>query len=187
MPRRRTGRRRFAARSRRARRLSQAVLTGIVVGVIAAGWYWSQGSDPLELLSRLGVKLPAATAPPAAVTGGGNWWQIYFTDPLNVNDPNASKSPILESLVARINDAKSTVHVAAFEFDLTPVAEALIAAHQRGVEVQWITDDEYGIGADSEEGHGQFAMLREAGIEVKNDGRAGLMHNKFWVFDSQSV
>jgi phosphatidylserine/phosphatidylglycerophosphate/cardiolipin synthase-like enzyme len=67
------------------------------------------------------------------------------------------------------------------------VAEALIAAHERGVEVQWVTDDEHGIEADTEEGHGQFAMLEKAGIEVQDDERSALMHNKFWIFDAHTV
>jgi phosphatidylserine/phosphatidylglycerophosphate/cardiolipin synthase-like enzyme len=67
------------------------------------------------------------------------------------------------------------------------VAEALIAAQARGVEVQWVTDDEHGIEADEEEGHGQFALLEQAGSEIKDDQRSALMHNKFWIFDNQTV
>jgi len=53
--------------------------------------------------------------------------------------------------------------------------------------VQWVTDDENGIEADEEQGHGQFAILEKAGIEVKDDGRSALMHNKFWIFDGKTV
>jgi len=86
-----------------------------------------------------------------------------------------------------IQGARQSIHVACFEFDLRPVAEALITAHERGVEVQWITDDEHGTEADEEEEHGLFAMLARAGIEVKDDERGALMHNKFWIFDGQTV
>jgi len=44
-----------------------------------------------------------------------------------------------------------------------------------------------GIEADEEEGHGQFATLEAAGIEIKDDGRSALMHNKFWIFDGATV
>ena len=117
----------------------------------------------------------------------GSWWEVYFTDPPTINDPNQIAGSIEEKLIANINQATTSIHVAAFEFNLTPVAEALISAHNRGVEVQWVTDDENGIEADEEEGHGQFAMLEAAGIEVKDDGRSALMHNKFWIFDGQTV
>jgi phosphatidylserine/phosphatidylglycerophosphate/cardiolipin synthase-like enzyme len=30
-------------------------------------------------------------------------------------------------------------------------------------------------------------MLKKAGIKIKDDGRSGLMHNKFWIFDGQIV
>jgi phosphatidylserine/phosphatidylglycerophosphate/cardiolipin synthase-like enzyme len=74
-----------------------------------------------------------------------------------------------------------------FEFGLTPVAEALIAARQRGLDVRWITDDENGLLADEDPDRGQFKMLQDAGIEVRADDRSALMHNKFWIFDQQTV
>lgn len=125
--------------------------------------------------------------PPTGNGGSGGWWEVYFTDPHGHGDPEDLSGSIEERLIERINQAEKSIHIASFEFDLTPVAEALIAAHERGVEVQWVTDDEHGIEADEEEGHGQFAMLEEAGIEVQDDGRSALMHNKFWIFDEAIV
>ncbi|HLF88489.1 MAG TPA: phospholipase D-like domain-containing protein [Anaerolineales bacterium] len=150
------------------------------------------GLDPLGLFSGGepdsspaggGDTSPVVDTAPSS----GSWWEVYFTDPPTINDPNQIAGSIEEKLIANINQATTSIHVAAFEFNLTPVAEALIAAHNRGVEVQWVTDDENGIEADEEEGHGQFAMLEAAGIEVKDDGRSALMHNKFWIFDGQTV
>lgn len=119
--------------------------------------------------------------------GGGDWWRVYFTDPAKVNDPNNLKGSVAEKLIKLINNAEYTIHIASFEFNLTPVAEALIEAHQRGVDVRWVTDDEHGIESDEEEGHGQFLMMEQDGIEVRDDARSGLMHNKFWIFDEQIV
>jgi phosphatidylserine/phosphatidylglycerophosphate/cardiolipin synthase-like enzyme len=114
-----------------------------------------------------------------------HWWAVFFTDPLTINDPNNIAGSIEERLIERINAAQSSIHIASFEFDLAPVAEALIAAHNRGVDVRWVTDDEHGLEADTEPGRGQFAMLQDAGIEVRADARSALMHNKFWIFDGQ--
>lgn len=130
------------------------------------------------------VELP--TEPPVvADTPTPTWWDVYFTDPLTVNDPNNISNSIEQQLIDRINAAQISIHIASFEFDLDPVAEALIAAHNRGVDVKWVTDNEHGMEADTEPGGGQFAMLQNAGIEVRADTRSALMHNKFWIFDGQ--
>jgi len=124
---------------------------------------------------------------PTVPTSGG-WWDVYFTDPVNHHDPNVIGGSVEEKLIQYINAAQSTIHIASFEFDLTAVAQALINAHNRGVDVRWVTDDENGLLADEEPGRGQFAMLQNAGIEVKDDlGRSAFMHNKFWIFDGQIV
>lgn len=132
------------------------------------------------------TSLPGST-PPTAVSASGTWWEVYFTDPVNINDPANWQGSIEGRLIDKINAAQTSIHIVSFEFDLTPVAEALIAAKQRGVDVRWVTDDEYGLEADEDPGHGQFEMLQEAGIEVRSDTRSALMHNKFWIFDGQIV
>ena len=125
--------------------------------------------------------------PPTAVPVS-TWWSVYFTDPLTINDPDVIAGSIEEKLIQLIDTAQSSIHIASFEFDLTPVAEALIAAKGRGVDVKWVTDDDNGLKADTETGRGQFAMMTDAGIQVKDDaGRSALMHNKFWIFDNKQV
>ncbi len=150
--------------------------------VILAGVYFFTGSDPLGLFTE-----PTPTPIPEIVGGGGDWWNVYFTDPVRVNDPSVIQGSLPEKLIDRINSAQKSIHIASFEFNLTPVAEALIAAQERGVDVRWVTDDEHGLETDQEEGHGQFAMLEEAGIPVKGDQRSALMHDKFWIFDGMTV
>jgi phosphatidylserine/phosphatidylglycerophosphate/cardiolipin synthase-like enzyme len=127
------------------------------------------------------------TAPATAGGSGGAWWTVYFTAGGNARNPDDVTGTVAERLIERINQAQKSIHIAAFEFNLTPIAQALLAAQARGVEVQWVTDDEYGLEADAEEGHGQFAMLQQASISLKDDGRTALMHNKFWIFDQQTV
>ena len=129
---------------------------------------------------------PIVNVPPVG-SSGGSGWEVYFTDPLNVNDPAQWQNSIEGRLIEKIDAAQNSIHIASFEFDLTPVAQALIAARQRGVDVRWVTDDENGMEADGEPGRGQFAMLRQASIEVRADTRSALMHNKFWIFDRQIV
>jgi phosphatidylserine/phosphatidylglycerophosphate/cardiolipin synthase-like enzyme len=119
--------------------------------------------------------------------GGGDWWQVYFTSPLTINDPEVQTSPIQTALIDLIESADSTIDMAVFEFDLFPVADALMAAEARGVEVRLVTDDEYGIEEDEYEGHDLFPTLEEHGVEVIDDDRSGLMHNKYLIVDRAIV
>lgn len=130
--------------------------------------------------------VPATETPaPLPVT---QWWEVYFTDPLTINDPNNPAGSVEERLIQFINSAQASIHIASFEFNLPRVADALIAAKARGVDVRWVTDDEYGLEIDGNENRGQFTRLMAGGIEVKDDaGRSALMHNKFWIFDRQIV
>jgi len=125
------------------------------------------------------------TETPNPVTPANRWWDVYFTDPLVVKNPDVIAGSIEEKLIQLINDAQTSIHIASFEFNLTPVAEALIAAKNRGVDVKWMADDKNGTQYDTQPGRGQFALLKAAGIEVKDDARTALMHNKFWIFDGQ--
>lgn len=134
-------------------------------------------------IPQINTPVVMPTVPPV----NGSWWEVYFTDRFNVNDPSQWQNSIEGKLIEKINAAQNSIHIAAFEFDLTPVAEALIAARQRGVDVRWVTDDENGLEADEEPGRGQFAMLQNAGIEVRADARSALMHNKFIIFDYQTA
>lgn len=134
----------------------------ILVILLAALVFLFTGWDPLGLFQPTG-------------------WETYFTN------PGGGSNPIQPTLVSYINNANQSIHIAAFEFNLTPIAEALIAAQRRGVEVKWVTDDEHGLGADREKGHGQFALLQRAGIPVRTDNRPDLMHDKFIIFDNRVV
>lgn len=158
-------------------------LTGVNVGGVFSTTATPSSNTPAQP-NNSPTNLPAATnVGQAPLPPQGEWWRVYFTEPLTVNDPNNYSNSIEQRLIEFINVSQKSIHIASFEFDLTPVAEALIAAHNRGVDVRWVTDNEYGLEADTEPGRGQFAMLQNAGIEVRADNRTALMHNKFWIFD----
>jgi len=185
----------------------------VLIMVVGAGFWYFTGQDPTGTLPDRAETLATPAATPLATTApqpqssnnervdilgeepgeGGQWWEIIFTapEPGRINPADYESLDLTNSmaqpLIEFINAAQTSIYVAAFELNLTPIAEALIAAHERGVEVRWMTDDKYGLEEDYEEGHGQFTMLQTAGIEVRDDDRSGLMHNKFWVFDSKTV
>lgn len=84
-----------------------------------------------------------------------------------------------------IDNAEETVYAAVFSFRLRWLAEAMVEAHQRGVEVVLITD------RNQSETTGYDDMLREAGarvIEVSNEtGEHTAMHHKFVVVDGHTT
>ncbi len=168
--------------------------------VIFGGYYTLTGNDPLGLfegvedagISSVEVAEGAEavnnlTVPVVESATQGDWWEVYFVDYINHNDPEHYENTIESVIIKKIDNAQSSIHIASFEFDLTPVAEALIRAQKRGVDVRWVTDDEHGLEADEEPDRGQFELLEDAGIEIKDDQRGALMHNKFWVFDRKTV
>lgn len=112
--------------------------------------------------------------------GGADYFDVYFTTPANPDD-GVRTGGIDERLVAAIDNAQSTVDIAAFEFNLQSMADALIAAHERGVRVRMVDDDEHTEDSD------QMEQIREAGIPVVDDERSALMHNKFVVIDGVEV
>lgn len=181
-------------KSRRASSSSNAKMAGGCGGVLALGllallavYFVFTGNDstglfeePQQAAERAGVRRPAR------IGSGGDWWQVYFTEPGQLENPNNLEGTIPEIQIEQIDNARDTIHIAAFEFDLVPVADALIQARQRGVEVLWMTDDENGIEEDELE-LGLFERLEDAGIEVRDDARGELMHNKFLIFDGETV
>jgi phosphatidylserine/phosphatidylglycerophosphate/cardiolipin synthase-like enzyme len=154
-----------------------------LAGLFCAGSYLV-GSDPVQIIERWFAPVWFVTSD----TGGASdWYEVYMTNPPQVYDPQNFVGDVPQALIRKINGAQHSLDIAAFEFNLDPVAEAVINAHRRGVAVRWLTDDEHGLEADGEEGRGQFQMMIQAGIPVRDDDRNGLMHNKFIIFDESSV
>jgi hypothetical protein len=89
-----------------------------------------------------------------------------------------------QEIIALINNAKSKVYFAMYEFTLKDIADALVAAKKRGVEVKGLVDA--GESASSYDAP-IISELTQAGIPVETekhpDGN-GIMHIKAIVTDS---
>jgi len=111
-------------------------------------------------------------------TVSGDWIAIYFTAPRYPDDPAAHTGGVDADLVALIDSAQESVDVAAYDLDLSSVAEALIRAQTDGVRVRVVTD---GSNAGAE----AVARLRQARVPIvaRPDKGWGIMHNKFVVVD----
>lgn len=116
----------------------------------------------------------AATA--ANLLSGGQLYQIIFTDPDAANE-EMMVGGAETYLIALINAAQISIDVAFFQFDLDSVADALLAAQERGVRVRLVYDDQYALSDP------QTQTLLDAGIPAMPDLRDAYMHNKFFVID----
>ncbi|MFL7791181.1 MAG: phosphatidylserine/phosphatidylglycerophosphate/cardiolipin synthase family protein [Anaerolineae bacterium] len=129
------------------------------------------------IIAQLACDGPGGGARTVSETVSGDWIRVYFTSPRYPDDDAYHHGGLDEELAAVIGQAESSVDVAAYDFDLERVADALIAAHRRGVKVRFVTDSD---NADE----GAVQDLRRAGIPVVEDERdSGLMHDKFIVID----
>jgi phosphatidylserine/phosphatidylglycerophosphate/cardiolipin synthase-like enzyme len=86
------------------------------------------------------------------------------------------------AVVAAINEARHTVHLAAYRFTSRPIAEALVTIHARGVEVAVVLDRGNATGPDS-----LATFLADRQVPVRLDTRVAVMHDKFLVVDGLSV
>ena len=104
-------------------------------------------------------------------------WEVYFSEVDTVDSPYSLE----ERLVDRLGDAQERVDAALYDLDAKPVADALIAAYHRGVQVRIVTEAD---NIDTSE----IGRLQEVGIPVTGDSdNDGLMHHKFIVIDERYV
>jgi phosphatidylserine/phosphatidylglycerophosphate/cardiolipin synthase-like enzyme len=136
---------------------------------------------PLPTLTPLPTSAGVEYTPPTPAAS--DWWQVYFTEPVQDGEPDQNMSGIDQPLVRAIEGAGQTIDAALFEIDLPSVTEALRSAYGRGVRVRVLTDDEHGF----EDEASTIGQLIVAGIPVVDDGRAALMHNMFVVVDGREV
>ena len=119
-----------------------------------------------------GIRYYRSTSATATETA----WEVYFSE---VN-AGATHYSLEKRLVARLTDAASRIDAALYDLDSAPVADALIAAHHRGLHVQIFTETD-----NIEE---QIRRLQEAGIPVADDKDSdSYMHHKFVVIDERYV
>lgn len=88
-----------------------------------------------------------------------------------------------ESLVVRTIDAsRHSIRVAAYSFTSKPIAEALVAASRRGVDVKVVMDK-----SQRTAHYSSATFLANMGIPVSIDSHYAIMHNKFMVVDGVTV
>ncbi|MDA7414859.1 phospholipase D-like domain-containing protein [Xenophilus arseniciresistens] len=88
----------------------------------------------------------------------------------------------LRAIVQQLRAARHRVELCVFTLSDDRISEEVLAAHQRGVAVRLITDNDKEFDAGSD-----VARLRQAGVPVRVDRTDAHMHHKFAVFDAQRL
>jgi len=145
--------------------MARRILAGFGIALIAgaAGYFIHDGVS--------GAGIPGATmaAPPA------NSVRVLYSLTAKRND---------REVIALIEAAQQHVYFAMYEFTLRDIADALVAAKKRGVEVEGVVDSE-----ESAKSYGRpiVSELLAAGIPVKTEKHtdgSGIMHIKALATES---
>src|SRR5438067_6267294 len=92
------------------------------------------------------------------------------------------KGGCADRVVREIGWARREVLVLAYSFSSKPIAEALIAAHRRGVRVEVVLDH-----SNEREEYSDLKLLHEAGVAVSVDPHHAIAHNKVMLIDGRTV
>jgi phosphatidylserine/phosphatidylglycerophosphate/cardiolipin synthase-like enzyme len=87
-----------------------------------------------------------------------------------------------EAIVREINRAQYRIWVQAYGFTSAPIAEALIAAHKRGVEVLAVLDK-----SNETDKYTAATFLNNSGIKTLIDDQHAIAHNKVMVIDNTTL
>ena len=112
-------------------------------------------------------------------------FEVFFTTPeLVYPDKPAQRSPkaIEKRVVSDIDEAKKTVYVVAYEYNLASVGEALLRAQQRGVEVRLALDEE---NMEKPEMAKWAEGMEQANIPISWEKTDSFSHSKYLVIDNK--
>ena len=87
-----------------------------------------------------------------------------------------------EAVVREIESAKTQVLAQAYSFTSPAIAQALVEAHKRGIDVRVILDQ-----SQRTEKYSEADFLLHADVPVAIDAKHAIAHNKIMVFDGQTV
>ena len=112
-------------------------------------------------------------------------WVAHFNTSVAMWAMNKSvgESAMETALFTHIQEAETSIDAALYGFNLSRVAQALITAQGRGVQVRLVGDDEEVTGNYSP----TYNTVIAAGIPVVTDVSTYLEHNKFAVFDELTI
>ncbi len=84
--------------------------------------------------------------------------------------------------MAELNRAQNTILLQAYSFTSTPIAKALVEAHERGVQITAILDK-----SQRTEQYSAADFVLHAGIPTYIDDKHAIAHNKIMLIDGKTI
>ncbi len=181
-------------------------ITALIVLVLLGGWVAQQQGwiDAATFEQLVGIveqqtateEPPPAPPPPATdqhmaappvEQRGDSTLQAFFTTPwLTYPDVPQERTPPPheQAIIADIHAAQSSVDVVTFEYNLTSIADALVQASERGVEVRLALDEE---NLEKQEMQEWIVHIEQAGLPVSWQETTAFLHSKFIIVDNRLV
>lgn len=154
---------RFIRKRNMIRLIFRWILVSLVIGAVVR---YGHAVDFSRLTSSMFPSSAAAGAPMA-----GSSVEVGFS-PGNAE----------ELVVREIDRAHRSILVAAYSFTSKAIAQALVRAARRGVDVRVVMDK-----SQKSERYTSATFLANMRIPVRIDSRYAIMHNKFMVIDGETV
>lgn len=160
-------------RPSRKSNLTSLIVFVIVTILVVIEVFSSQGN-----LDSIWGGVEVTESIPTTSSGLENWYGVFFTNP--DRPESGSREAPDQILAAAIDQARLSVDIASYDFDLPSLRDALLRAQHRGVTVRMVVDSD-----NRDEETVQTLILER--IPVLGDRREGLMHNKFIIIDRVEV
>lgn len=119
------------------------------------------------------LMLPLAAVPASfSVNPPGATMEVAFS-------PNEGATRLV---LGAIGEARHSIMVAAYSFTSRPIAQALVSAFRRGVDVKLIVDK-----SQKRQRNSAARFLADMGIPTRVDSRHAIFHDKYMVIDGSTV
>lgn len=172
------------------------LLSGIFLVLVAIIAQFYLGIDVLNIEEESLTDTVDTDQPGEATVISGEWFNLYFTQPLNTDDRSLhTGSGVETAVVDLIRSAQHSIDGALYELNLESVTQALIDAKNGNVAVRLVLDDEDAV-EDEESTVEELEAVgweiycgdhQPANYDIRCDDRSDLMHNKFLIIDGTTV
>jgi phospholipase D len=105
-------------------------------------------------------------------------WVASSTEKAPINVCFSPEGQCTNGIVSAIEDAKTSIYVMAYAFTSLEIAQALVDAYERGIDVKVLIDK-----SQIRNKHSHLQLLAQKRIPVFIDSATGIAHNKTMILD----